>query len=62
VKSAEENYNAALGRYKIGIASITEVIDAELALSNSKVNHIKALYEYLLAQAVLKKNMGKLPY
>jgi outer membrane protein len=62
VKSAEVNYNAALGRYKIGIASITEVIDAELALSNSKVNHIQALYEYLLAQAVLKKNMGKFPY
>jgi len=62
VKSAEENYNTALGMYKTGVASITEVIDAELALSNSKVNNIKAIYEYLLAQAVLKKNTGKLPY
>jgi outer membrane protein TolC len=62
VESAEESYNAALGRYKTGVAPITEVIDAGVALSNSKVNHIKAMYDYLLAKAILKKAMGQLPY
>ena len=62
VKRAEENYNAVDGMYKTGVASITEVADAELALSSSRVNYIKAIYEYLLAQAILKKNMGKFPF
>ena len=62
VESAEESYNAALGRYKTGVAPITEVIDAGVALSNSKVNHTKAIYDYLLAKAILKKAMGQLPF
>lgn len=62
VESVEESYNTTLGRYKTGIAPITEVIDAGVALSNSKVNHTKAIYDYLLAKAILKKAMGELPY
>ncbi len=62
VESVEESYNTTLGRYKTGIAPITEVIDAGVALSNSKVNHTKAIYDYLLAEAILKKAMGQLPY
>ena len=62
VESAEESYNAALGRYKTGVAPITEAIDAAVVLSNSKVNHTKAIYDYLLAKAILKKVMGRLPY
>jgi len=62
VESAEESYNAALGMYQTGVAPITEVIGASVALSNSKVNHTKAIYDYLLTQANLKKAMGQLPY
>lgn len=62
VNSAEESYNTALGRYKAGVAPITEVIDAGVALSSSKVSHTKAIYDYLLAKAVLKKSMGQVPY
>ncbi len=62
VNSAEESYNMALGRYKAGVAPITEVIDAGVVLSSSKVNHTKTIYDYLLAKAVLKKSMGGLPY
>jgi|GEM_PF-1172290 len=62
VESVEESYNTTLGRYKTGVAPITEVIDAGVALSNSKVNHTKAIYDYLLAEAILKKAMGQLPY
>lgn len=62
VKSAEESYNAALGRYKTGVAPITEVIDAGVVLSNSKINHINAIYDYFLAKAILKKAMGQWPF
>lgn len=60
VKSAEESYDKALGRYKTGVAPITEVIDAEVTLTNSKVNHISAIYDHLLAKVTLKKAMGNL--
>lgn len=62
VKSAEESYDAALGRYKTGVAPITEVIDAEVVLANSRVNHISAVYDYFLAKATLEKAIGQLPF
>ncbi|MFH1312552.1 MAG: TolC family protein [Candidatus Eisenbacteria bacterium] len=62
VESAEESYNTALGRYAAGIAPITEVIDAGVALSNSKVGHTMAIYDYHLNKAVLRQAMGRLPY
>ena len=62
VESAQESYNAASGRYRTGVAPITEVIDAAVALSNSKVNHTKATYDYLIAEARLDQAMGQLPY
>jgi outer membrane protein len=62
VESAQESYDAASGRYRTGVAPITEVIDAAVALSNSKVSHTKAIYDYLLARARLRQAMGQLPY
>ena len=62
VESAQESYDAASGRYRTGVAPITEVIDAAVALTNSKVSRTMALYEYLLAGARLNQAMGQLPY
>lgn len=62
VESAQESYDAALGRYKTGVAPITETIDAAVALSNSKVSHARATYDYLLSRARLNQAMGELPY
>ena len=61
VKSAEESYKATLGRYKAGVAPLTEVIDAEVALTRSRVNHISAVYDYFIAKVTLQEAMGKLP-
>ncbi|MCK4418121.1 MAG: TolC family protein [Candidatus Latescibacteria bacterium] len=58
-RSAQESYDATEGRYKAGVAPITEVIDAGVALSNSKVNRAQAIYNYLVAEAKLDKAMGK---
>jgi outer membrane protein len=62
VESAQESYDAALGRYKTGVAPITEVIDAAVALTNSKLSYTTATYDYLLAKARLGQAMGQLPY
>jgi outer membrane protein len=61
VESAQESYDAALGRYRNGVAPITEVIDAAVALSDSKVGQTAAVYDYLLARAGLRQAMGRLP-
>jgi outer membrane protein len=58
VASAEESYEAALGRYKNGLAPITEVIDAEVALTEGKVNLINSKYDFLEAEALLKRAIG----
>lgn len=60
VISAEESYEAALGMYLNGVAPITEVIDAEVALIESKVNRINSKYDFLEAEALLKKASGVL--
>jgi outer membrane protein TolC len=62
VESAQESYDAALGRYETGVAPITEVIDAAVALSESKVGSTRAVYTYLQARADLKQAMGRSPY
>ncbi|RKY65976.1 MAG: hypothetical protein DRQ02_09515 [Candidatus Latescibacterota bacterium] len=62
VESARESYEAALGRYEVGVAPITEVIDAQVALSDGKMNHTRAVYDYLYAKAVLDKSIGGTPY
>jgi outer membrane protein len=58
VASARESYEAALGRYKNGLAPITEVIDAEVALTEGQVNFIGSKYGFFEAEALLKKVTG----
>lgn len=60
VASAEESYEAALGMYKNGLAPITEVIDAEVALTEGRINFISSKYDFLEAEALLKKAIGVL--
>lgn len=60
VASAEESYEAALGRYKNGLAPITEVIDAEVALTEGQINFISSKYDFLEAEALLEKATGVL--
>ena len=60
VASAEESYEAALGRYKNGLAPITEVIDAEVALTEGRIGFISSKYNFLEALALLKRAIGVL--
>ena len=58
-KQAQENYDLAIGRYKVGVGNYIEVKDAEITLSNAKLSYISAVFDYNLAIADLQRAMGK---
>ena len=45
-------------RYTSGVGINLDVLDAELALNQAKINHITALYNYNIGLAVLEKAIG----
>lgn len=55
---AEENYQLAVGRYKVGVGNYIEVKDAETTLSDAKLSYVQAVFEYNLSIAALNKAMG----
>ena len=58
-KQAQENYDLAVGRYKVGVGNYIEVKDAETTLSNAKLSYISAVFDYNLAIANLERAIGK---
>ena len=58
-QQAQENYDLAVGRYKVGVGNYIEVKDAEITLSNAKLSYISAIFDYNLAIANLERAMGK---
>ncbi len=59
VAQAEKGYEIAKSRYSNGLGTQLEVNDAELALTQSKVNYIQAVYDYNTAVAELEQLIGK---
>jgi TolC family type I secretion outer membrane protein len=57
---AEENLNLAEKQYAAGVNSVIEVTDAQLSLSNARITHIQALYDYNSSLIHLKRAMGVL--
>ena len=55
---AQENYELAVGRYKVGVGNYIEVKDAETTLSDAKLAYIQAVFDYTLSIAALNKAMG----
>lgn len=58
VDQAEENVRTTGDKYKSGLATSTELLDADVALLQAKTNYTGALVEQELAQATLKKSIG----
>jgi outer membrane protein TolC len=58
VEEAQESVRVAQLNYTEGLATITDVGAAEVALSEARINYLRALYDYDLAQAQLEKAMG----
>jgi len=59
VEEATESVRVAELSYTEGLATITDVGAAQVALSEARINYLRALYEYETAQAQLEKAMGE---
>lgn len=58
VAQAEEDYRIAQLRYRAGVGTNTDVMDASVALTTAKNNYIQALYDYNTYTALLEQSMG----
>ncbi len=56
---AQESYRMTSEKYKNGVASNTDLLDAETALLQAKLTHTQAVVDYTLAIARLKKAIGE---
>jgi len=61
IEMAERGYKIVTTRFLGSSATQLEVNDAELALTQAKVNRIQAVYDYLVAAADLDQLIGRLP-
>ena len=60
VESAEVNYKMMNDRFKNALSSRLELTDAELALTQAKINHLYAIYNLRVLKVELKHAMGLL--
>jgi outer membrane protein len=61
VETAERGYKIVTARFLSSAATQLEVNDAQLALTQAKVNRIQSIYDYLVASAELDQLLGRLP-
>ncbi|MBI5216607.1 MAG: TolC family protein [Ignavibacteriae bacterium] len=59
VKQAEENYRITNDKFKAGITSNSDLLDAEVALLQAKTNYTNSLVDHELALARLQKSVGE---
>ncbi len=62
LQSAEASAETALGRYKNGVGTITELLIAQSALASAKVQKIQAFYNWYTAKTALAFAMGQLDF
>ncbi len=60
LKAAQQNFDAAEERFKVGAANILDLTTANANLATAKINRITALYNYLGAQFQMKFALGML--
>lgn len=61
VEMAERGYKIVTTRFLNNAATQLEVNDAQLALTQARVNRVQAIYDYLVASADLDHLIGRLP-
>ena len=61
VESAERGYKIVTARFLANAATQLEVNDAQLALTQAKLNRVQAVYDYLTSAADLDQLIGRLP-
>lgn len=60
VEQANENYRTTAEKYKTGLTTSSELLDAEVALLQSKLQLMQSLVDHELAEARLEKSVGEL--
>jgi TolC family type I secretion outer membrane protein len=60
VASAQESYNAALARYKAGVGTIIDLLNAQSALASAQLQRIQARYRWNVAKVTLARAIGVL--
>jgi outer membrane protein len=59
VSQAEENYRIMKGKYAQGLSANSELLDAEVALLQARLNLVQSLVDYELAVAGLTRAIGE---
>ena len=60
IDQAEETLKMQTIRFKEGMATNTEVLDADFALSQTKNDYFNAVYDFYQAETALNKSIGRL--
>ncbi|HYR06106.1 MAG TPA: TolC family protein, partial [Gallionella sp.] len=60
LNSAEQSERVALGRYKAGVGSILDVLNAQSALANARQQRIQSTFNWNINRAALAQAMGNL--
>lgn len=58
VEKAQEDYNIARLRYENGVGTNTDVLDAQVALTQAKTNYIQACYDFNTSKIALDNAIG----
>ncbi len=56
--SARESYYVALGRYRSGVGTLTDLLNAQATLANANLQNIQARYRWNLAKSTLARALG----
>ena len=59
VESAEENHKVSSLRFSSGVGTNLEVLDAQVSLTQARVNYLQSLFDVEIAKAKLNKVIGK---
>lgn len=60
VASARESYDVALGRYRAGVGTVTDLLNAQSALANANQQRIQARFGWNVAKITLARAIGGL--
>ena len=59
VASAEKAYSIAEKSYEVGRATLTDLNDAQLALTQARLSQTQAVYNFIVAKAQLEQTLGQ---
>jgi outer membrane protein len=59
VGQAEENFRITNDKYKEGLSLTTDLLDADVAVTQAKTNYTQALVDYEIAEAKLRTSIGE---